>query len=231
LVDTGFGAAACSQPQQLGGLFRTLLRPSLSSASSALEQVKSLGFSRGDVKHIITTHLDVDHCGGIADFPEATVHVHDLEWQAANHPGLLDRLRYRQDCWESHPKVLRYSTQGERWFGFDCVRSLPTLQDEILLIPLIGHTLGHCGVAVRSDAGWLLHCGDAYYSHLDIKPRSQAPWGLRVFATLLEKNRKARLENLNRLRQLNAGTDAVLICSHDPADLLYAKSPVHNHLI
>ena len=28
-------------------------------------------------------------------------------------------------------------------------------------MPLPGHTLGHCGVALRTGERWLLHCGDA----------------------------------------------------------------------
>ncbi len=29
------------------------------------------------------------------------------------------------------------------------------------LVPLFGHTRGHCGVAVRTEQGWLFHAGDA----------------------------------------------------------------------
>jgi glyoxylase-like metal-dependent hydrolase (beta-lactamase superfamily II) len=29
------------------------------------------------------------------------------------------------------------------------------------LVPLFGHTRGHCGVAVRTASGWLFHVGDA----------------------------------------------------------------------
>ena len=29
------------------------------------------------------------------------------------------------------------------------------------MVPLVGHTPGHTGVAVETAKGWLLHCGDA----------------------------------------------------------------------
>jgi hypothetical protein len=29
------------------------------------------------------------------------------------------------------------------------------------LVPLFGHTRGHCGVAIRNGSGWLFHVGDA----------------------------------------------------------------------
>jgi glyoxylase-like metal-dependent hydrolase (beta-lactamase superfamily II) len=44
-----------------------------------LEQVKQLGFSPRDVRHIVLTHLDSDHAGGLENFPEAHVHVLEAE--------------------------------------------------------------------------------------------------------------------------------------------------------
>src|SRR5207245_5655496 len=38
-------------------------------------------------------------------------------------------------------------------------------EPDILMIPLPGHTLGHCGIAVRAKDKWLLHAGDAYFFH------------------------------------------------------------------
>jgi len=220
LVDTGFGRADVQAPQRLGRLFTTLLRPNLSLQGTAAAQVQALGFELSAVRHVITTHLDVDHGGGIADFPDAQVHVHELEWQAANHPGLLDGLRYHPQAWSSHAHITCHGVGGERWFGFEGVRCIPELGDDILMIPLRGHTLGHCGVAVRQGDGWLLHCGDAYYSQLDMQPGHEAPLGMRLFANLLQKDRGARLRNLDRLRQLaqSPSQNVTLICGHDPMD-------------
>ena len=43
----------------------------------------NLGFSPDDVRHIVLTHLDFDHAGGIEDFPNARVHVLAREREAA----------------------------------------------------------------------------------------------------------------------------------------------------
>ena len=56
-----------------------------------------------------------------------------------------------------------YEATGERWFDLEA-RSLQLSQDlEAKLVPLPGHTLGHCGVAYREDGLWSLHAGDAYF--------------------------------------------------------------------
>ena len=55
-----------------------------------------------------------------------------------------------------------HATTGERWYGFDCVRDLEGVGPDVLMVPLLGHTLGHAGVAVRRDDGWLFYAGDAY---------------------------------------------------------------------
>ena len=59
---------------------------------------------------------------------------------------------------------------GEDWFGFKAVRALPGTRDDVLLVPLPGHSRGHCGVAIRTPSGWLLHCGDAYFHRAEVAP-------------------------------------------------------------
>jgi glyoxylase-like metal-dependent hydrolase (beta-lactamase superfamily II) len=53
--------------------------------------------------------------------------------------------------WLVRPFMLRklYDEGGEDWFGFAGVRALGDANPDILIIPLQGHTPGHCGVAVR----------------------------------------------------------------------------------
>ena len=101
------------------------------------------------------------------------------------------------------------------------MRALPGVRDDALLIPLPGHTRGHCGVAVWTGDGWLLHCGDAYFHHTEVAPAGgRAPSGVRWFESIVNIDKKARLENQKRLRELarNHGGEVKLICSHDPAE-------------
>ncbi len=222
LVDTGLGVEDCAEPRRLGPLFRLLTRPRLEVAETALRRVADLGFRVDDVRHIVPTHLDLDHAGGLADFPAATVHVHASELKAAKNPTWRERMRYRPSQLADVASWAPVEVDGEVWFGFSSVRALPRARDDVLLIPLPGHSRGHCGVAVRAETGWLLHCGDAYFHHSEVAPEGAVtPVGIRAFESLVNFDKAARLANLKRLRELakEHGDEVRLVSSHDPAEL------------
>ena len=107
---------------------------------------------------------------------------------------------------------------GDTWFGFESVRLLPELDVEVAMVPLLGHTAGHTGVAVKEDGNWLLHCGDAYFHRGEVLTPPSCPRGLRVLQKLNEHDGKARVRNQERLRELarEQGAEVRVICSHDP---------------
>jgi glyoxylase-like metal-dependent hydrolase (beta-lactamase superfamily II) len=183
LVDTGLGVEDVNYPARLGFLFNAMARPRLEVAETALRQVADLGFRPNDVCHIVPTHLDLDHAGGIGDFPGAAVHVFAPELRAALNPSsLMERSRYRAVQIAAVKKWAPVEADREAWFGFQAVRAIPGTLDEVLLVPLPGHTRGHCGVAARMSYGWLLHCGDAYFHHSEVAAvGGAAPPGLRLF--------------------------------------------------
>ena len=229
LVDTGFGTSECENPQLLGRELRYFLKPRLDREETAYEQVRALGFNTGDVRHILVTHLDPDHAGGLADFPQAQVHVWATELEHAGKAGSWrERLRYYPRQWAHGPNWTRHSPEGERWFGFDAVQALPGSEDEILMIPLAGHTRGHCGIAVNTGSGWLLHCGDAYFHHTEMSTEPACPPGLSFYQGLLALDNRQRLDNQRRLRVLaNRESDQVrLICAHDSHDLHCCRQQV-----
>jgi glyoxylase-like metal-dependent hydrolase (beta-lactamase superfamily II) len=225
LIDTGFGLDDVRQPRQLGLVFSMLVRPRLSAADTAISQIRELGLDPHDVRNIITTHLDLDHAGGLPDFPEADVHLLGRELDAAIKPSWHDRPRYVAAHWAHGPRWVQHEGGGEQWYGFDGVRILPGSDAEILLIPLIGHTHGHAGVAIRDGEGWLLHCGDAYFHHGEIATPPHCPPGLAAFAAFDQVDGAARRGNVERLRELaqRHSDEVKLICSHDAR---YAQAPV-----
>lgn len=192
LVDTGLGLQDVRAPTpRLSRFFITMMRLPLKKDETALRQIERLGFTARDVRHIVLTHLDFDHAGGIEDFPEATVHVTSAEARAAEERhGMIGRGRPRQ--WDSVTHWERYEGRGEPWFGFECVRDLKGLPPEVLLIPLIGHTWGHAGIAVQRGGGWLLHAGDAYFHEREMNVADPGcPPGLRAYQKMMEVDRTA----------------------------------------
>jgi glyoxylase-like metal-dependent hydrolase (beta-lactamase superfamily II) len=222
LVDTGFGLDDVRNPRQLGLLFNTIVRPRVNAREAAITQIRELGLDPHDVRHIITTHLDLDHAGGLPDFPDAEVHLLGAELEAALEPGWRDRPRYVAAHWAHGPRWVQHAPGGEQWHGFDSVRVLPGSDAEILLIPLLGHTHGHTGVAIRRGDGWLLHCGDAYFHHGEVATPPNCPPGLAAFAAFDQVDGAARRGNVERLRELSErhSGDVELICSHDPSYLV-----------
>lgn len=220
LVDTGFGTEDVRQPSKLGQMFLMASAPILKEEETAIRQIEKLGFSAADVSDIITTHLHLDHAGGINDFPGATVHVYRPEYEAAHHPSnVLEKGGYLPYQWK-HAKWALHDTQGEKWMGFDAVQAFDNL-DEILIVPLTGHSKGHSGIAVNTDNGWILHCGDAYFDQREVDPvNTFAPMGLKVFQSLMNTDKAARVNNQKRLQKLNRehGDQIRLICSHDYND-------------
>ena len=165
LIDTGYGLKDVlrTSARRLPLTWPLILNTRLREQDTAIRQIEAKGFSARDVRHIVLTHLDFDHAGGIADFPEATVHVMLGERQAAeNAHGFVARQRYRPSMWEDVKDWRMYEAEGEAWYGLRSVRDLDGLPTEFLMVPLPGHTLGHAGVAIRSNGRWILNAGDSF---------------------------------------------------------------------
>lgn len=219
LVDTGIGTGDIAAPARLGARWVRQAAPRLDASETALQQVKALGFSPDDVRHILLTHLDRDHAGGIGDFPRAKVHVHRGEHaMAVEGSPAPPRGRYVAGQWRHRPDWQFYGDDGEDWFGFRGVRAAVDRSGDILIVPLPGHTRGHCGVAVRRGDKWLLHAGDAYFFHGQLDARPRMPLLLGLFQRKGDQDRTMRIANQERLRRLKCdhGDRVTIVNSHDP---------------
>lgn len=219
LVDTGFGTADLADKHRLGRPFLAAVRPALDPGETALAQVGALGHNPAAVTDIVLTHLDLDHAGGIGDFPRARVHVHATELEAAQHPSLAEKQRYLPAQWAHGPRWETHVEGGDDWFGFASVKALA---DDVVIVPLPGHTRGHSGVAVRKDDGrWLLHAGDAFFHGDQVREPASCPPALSAFQRVMAVDNKARVRNLERLQELARanGDQVTVFCAHDKAQL------------
>lgn len=224
LVDTGLGLDDVREPKRrLGGFFATMVGAVLSEQETAIRRVEALGLRPDDVRHIVVTHLDLDHAGGLSDFPKARVHVYGAELDAARARATIkERERYREAQWAHGPDWAPATLQGDTWLGFEAVRDLPGLPPEILIVPLPGHTRGHSAIAVDAGQGWLLHAGDAYFAKGEMDPAGRScPVGLDVFQRLMGIDDGLRRANQERLRQLaiTRTEDVRVFSAHDPDEL------------
>ena len=157
LVDTGFGTHDYVSPNRSMKFFLTLMRSARNVNETAFHQVQRLGYRPDNVKHIIQTHLHLDHAGGLSDFPHAQVHV-----LKAEHDHIISHRswEYRSEHWAHGPNWILHEPHGAKWYDFEAIR-LEGFEPEIWLIPLTGHTPGHMGVAIKQDQAWVMHGGDA----------------------------------------------------------------------
>jgi glyoxylase-like metal-dependent hydrolase (beta-lactamase superfamily II) len=220
LIDTGFGSRDVATPARLGPA-RFVIAPQLRPAETAVAQIRALGYDPRDVRHILVTHLDLDHAGGLADFPDAEVHLHSVELDVVRRRPLAARLRYRFGQWDHGPRWVEHGDPGEPWYGFERVKLIDGLGVEIAMVPLFGHTAGHSGYAVRSGERWVLHAGDAYLRQEEIASRPRPRRALDVYHALNSDDRHRRQENAERLAALarEHHESVTIFCSHDPGEL------------
>lgn len=225
LVDTGLAEQDLIAPQRRFGFGFTHVyaRPERDTYLSAKEQIRKLGFQIEDVKDIIMTHLDLDHVGGLIDFPNARVHVHEIEYETVikNRKGLKTKLRYPQKMFTHQPNFITYNEQGESWKNFSAIRDLQGLPPEILLVPTTGHSRGHSAVAIKTADSWLIHAGDCYFDPNEIHTLGgQAEPQLERFEWVNQWNSALRKQNQYQLNELLVKHPEVAIfCAHNPKEL------------
>ena len=203
LVDTGFGLGDVADPNgRLSPFFLTLLRPEFRAEMKAVRQIERLGFaarrdghrphpprlrSRRQPRRLSSRARSPARdrarlrapAGALARSPALPAAAVVVALQLARlRPArgrALVRLRVRS-------RARRRSARGAA--GAAAV-----------------HTLGHVGVAVQVGSRWLLQAGNAYFYHRQMD--LARPWctpRLRLYQTMMEQDRGARLHDQERLR-------------------------------
>lgn len=196
LVDTGIGLLDVQTPEErLGKQLIDLAGFQFHEQDTAVRRIEQLGFSPQDVGHIVMTHCDPDHAGGLADFPAARVHLSEEELAHA----LSGHWRYVPCQFDHKPHWQPLSKGQQDWFGLEARRVPLGFSSDVLLIPLFGHTHGHCGVAVQQDERWLLHVGDAYYLRVELTTDDHPVSAMAAQRADNDERRRASLTELRRL--------------------------------
>lgn len=203
LIDTGIGMHDCKDPNgRIGRDAAEAMGFQFHPSVTAVRQLEERGLDPSRVEHIVLTHCDSDHVGGLSDFPDAQIHLAVEEKQSveAGHP------RYTQAQFSHGPNWQAYSENDCDFFGLPA-RQVHTLHGiELRLIPLFGHTEGHCGVAVRDGDAWLLHVGDSYYLRDELTNTDHPIDELASFAAVDNALRVQSLDVVRRLTKEHAAS-------------------------
>lgn len=198
LIDSGIGLLDVRDPA--GRLGRDLVDAAgfqFNERDTAVARLASLGLDPSQVRHIVLTHADPDHAGGLADFPGAEVHLSEAELKQvqSGHPRYIARHfehgpRWRPSC---------RTREASDWFGLPACRVDLPLTSRVLLVSLPGHTVGHCGVAIEQDKGWFLHVGDAYYLRAELTQPDHPVSHLAAARADDDAGRRTSLDHLRRI--------------------------------
>lgn len=215
LVDTGIGLRDIADPcNRIGADTIDAAGFKLLPEWTAVNQLEALGIPPTAVTDIVLTHCDPDHVGGLDDFPAAKIHVSSEEKQNV----LSGNRRYAINQLSSCSDWLTYSRDDCHVLGLPA-RSLElTMGAEVRLVPLFGHTYGHCGVAVQIDGSWMIHVGDAYYLREELHDMAHP---ISALAAARADDDQLRRNSLELLRSLSRRVDAdvTLFGYHDTSEL------------
>jgi glyoxylase-like metal-dependent hydrolase (beta-lactamase superfamily II) len=161
---------------------------------TAVRQIESFGFDPKKVTDCIISLLDNDHIGGLADFPNATVHIGIEELENCN----SGNPRYLQTPLSHNLTIKTYKKSDFDWFGFEARKVDIDIKTDIFLVPLFGHTFGHCGIALKKDNKWLFYIADAYYMRVELNDNQHPVNGL---TKMRADNNDLRMATVDKIRK------------------------------
>ena len=161
--------------------FSAAFRPSGDVSEAAVERIRGIGFDPTDVRHIACTHLDLDHAGGLPDFPGAEVHAFRPEHEAAVDPNCSTARAIRSLTSPTGRSGRPHDVDGDDWFGFESVRVLPGVDPEVLLIPLSATARTHRRSPSATARAGCCTAATPTFTAMRSTPRRRAQSGIGAF--------------------------------------------------
>jgi glyoxylase-like metal-dependent hydrolase (beta-lactamase superfamily II) len=160
-------------------------------------QLSHLGVAPASIRHIVQTHLHIDHTGALGHFPDADVVVHARELEAAMAAEAAEWGYVRADY--DRPELRWRQAEGDLDLYGDGV---------IQLLETPGHSAGHMSVLVSlPQTGPILLTADASDNRRQWDGRDHV-------RALFSREHAAR--SMARLRSIATETGAMIVFGHDP---------------
>jgi len=152
LFDTGMNLAIRQEKARLLGPAAADWEIDFPPAAEIVAQLAGLGIAPGDIRYVVNSHLHFDHCGGNAQFPDATLVVHAKEWRAAQRPALHAAGIYNPLDFDHMTRVQQLDDELDL-FG----------DGSVVVFPTPGHTPGHQSLRVTLESGTVVLAADCCY--------------------------------------------------------------------
>jgi glyoxylase-like metal-dependent hydrolase (beta-lactamase superfamily II) len=211
LVDTG-ETSRVSEPGYFPAwhpYFRFGLREWVEVEEEIARRLHALGFSTGDVRWVVMTHLHTDHAGGLQHFRDSEILASRTELEQAS--GVMGRLRgylnNRFPDWLD-PQPVDFTDEVVAPFAHSFRL---TEAGDVRLVPVPGHTRGQLAVIVQDHDHSLFFAGDASYTE-ELMTRGAVDG--------VAPDRHTAAETLRRIQEYARSTPTVYLPSHDPGSTL-----------
>jgi N-acyl homoserine lactone hydrolase len=198
IVDGGNPLAVARDARAHWGALADAFEVHMSEQQHCAAQLQQLGIQPDSIRHIIQTHMHIDHTGALGHFPSASVIVHERELaaaRAAESPLASGYVRADYD----RPEITWQTFDGDLdVFGDGTIRLLETP----------GHAAGHVSVLLElDDTGPVLLTADA--------ADNRRQWDGRDHPRALHSREQAA-HSLERLRALAEQLQPLIVFGHDP---------------
>lgn len=159
LIDTGIGKGKLNDKMK-----RNL---GVTEETQIEECLQELELTTADIDIILMTHLHNDHAAGltawreaelVSVFPNAEIHVSQVEWDEMRNPNIRSRNTYWKENWE--PVQHQVKTFVESY----------VVVPGIEMIHTGGHSNGHCVIKLTQNGETVLHMGDIMPTHAHSNP-------------------------------------------------------------
>ena len=157
---------------------------------TAAGQLALIGLKPADIQWLVMPHTDIDHVGGIADFPQAVMVIGQAE-------RALDSLRYFAD---------RSPVPWPADVTYQLIREDTDLCPGVTLFPAPGHAPGQLSLLIRLPrTGAVLLTGDPVSRPAEIDEGFPTAW-----------NPPLALESAKRIMDIARSEEAMIIYGHNP---------------
>ena len=201
IIDGGTPVECATDAKGHWGKVAEFFTPVLTPEQGCVAQIEKLGFSVDSVKHVVLSHLHLDHVGAVGRFPNATHVVQRIEYEYAHTPDWFAVLAYvRKDF--DNPN-LKWLILEDAWGDFYDLYG----DGSIILIRSPGHTIGHQSILVRTSSGQSVLLAVDAADTLD-------HWEERALPGALHSTIDS-VRSVKKLRAVQAKTDALVVAGHD----------------